>query len=39
MILFDKTPLFTAINNKNIEMIKLLLTNCKTDINIPYILP
>lgn len=33
-----KTPLFLAVENKNLEIINLLLTNNKIDIDIPYIL-
>lgn len=32
------TPLFLAVENKNLEIINLLLTNNKIDIDIPYIL-
>ena len=33
-----KTPLFGAIEKNNIEIVKLLLTNDKLDINLGYIL-
>lgn len=32
-----KTPFYYAIEKGNIEIIKLLLTNDKVDINIPFI--
>lgn len=32
------TALYAAVENENIEMIKLLLTNNKIDVNIPYII-
>lgn len=34
MIMFDKTPLRIAIENNNIEIVKLLLSNDKLDFNI-----
>ena len=33
-----ETPLFGAIEKNNIEIVKLLLTNDKLDINLGYIL-
>lgn len=32
-ILFHKTPLYKAIENENIEMVKILLTNKNIDVN------
>lgn len=32
------TALHFAVKNKNVEIIKLLLSNDKIDVNIPYIL-
>ena len=37
-ILFNKTVLCAAIEKENIDVIKLLLTNDKIDVNIPYII-
>lgn len=34
---FHKTALTIAIEKANIEIIKLLLTNNKLDVNVPYI--
>lgn len=34
----NKTPLYLAVENENIEIIKLLLSNEEIDVNIPYIL-
>ena len=36
--LINKTALYAAIENENIEIVKLLLTVDDIDINIPYIL-
>lgn len=33
IILFDSTPLYHAIKTDNIEMVKILLSNQKIDIN------
>ena len=33
-----KTPLFGAVENNNIEIVKFLLTNDKLDINLGFIL-
>ena len=38
MIIFCKTALCKAIEKKNVEIVKLLLTNDKIDINVIYIL-
>ena len=35
--MFYKTPFYCAVEKENIEIIKLLLTNDKLDINLPYI--
>ena len=31
--------MYTAVEKENVEIIKLLLTNEKLDINLPYIIP
>lgn len=31
---FNKTPIFIAVEEENIEMVKFLLSDDKTDINI-----
>lgn len=36
--LFHKTPLISAVEMENIEIIKLLLTHENIDVNIPFIL-
>ena len=38
IIYFYKTPLYLAVENENIEIIKLLLSNDKLDTNLGYIL-
>lgn len=35
---FNKTPLYNAIENLNVEIVQLLLMNEKLDVNIPTIL-
>lgn len=35
---FDNTPLYLAVKNQNVEIVQLLLTNEKLDVNRPYIL-
>lgn len=37
-ILFHKTALISAIENQNIDIVKLLLANKKINVNFPYIL-
>ena len=38
IILFYKTALYLAVEKENVEIIKLLLTNDKLDINLKHIL-
>lgn len=33
-LLFNKTDLFEAVESENIELVKLLLTNQKIDVNL-----
>lgn len=35
---FHQTAFYTAVEQKNINIIKLLLTNNRVDINLPYVL-
>lgn len=34
-IIFNKTPLFIAVENDNIDIINILLSNKNIDVNIP----
>ena len=38
LIKLYKTALYLAVEKENVEIIKLLLSNNKIDVNIPYIL-
>lgn len=37
LIVFNKTPLYKAVENENVEMVKLLLSNPQIDVNIYFI--
>ena len=38
IIMFNRSPFYLAVERENIEIIKLLLTNDKLDVNYLYIL-